>query len=67
MKRLRGYEAFYYRHNKDGELKGMISIYVDHFILAGNKESLMNITDNKKEKEDNVDGCVVLSRSFSDF
>ena len=44
LKILDGDEAFYYRHDKDGNLDGMISSHVDDFILAGTDEFLDEIS-----------------------
>ena len=43
---------FYYRHNKEGYLEGMILSHVDDFILACTKELINEITDKIKEKFD---------------
>ncbi len=32
---LDGDEGFYFRHNEDGNLEGMVLSHVDDFILAG--------------------------------
>ena len=50
MKTLDGDEAFYHRHDKDGNLDGMISSHVNDFILAGTDEFLDEITRNILEK-----------------
>ena len=41
---------FYFRHNKDGNLEGMVSIHVDDFILAGTKKFLEEITKKIAQK-----------------
>ena len=51
--RLKGDEAYYYPHDKDGNLEGIISCHVDDFILAGRSEFMKEITDKIKEKFDN--------------
>ena len=52
MLRLKGDEAYYHCHNKDGVLEGMISSHVDDFILAGNEEFLEEITNKIRKKLD---------------
>ena len=41
---LDGDEAFYFRHNENGNLEGMVSSHVDDFILAGTEKFLEEIT-----------------------
>ena len=50
LKILDGDEAFYYRHDKNGNLDGMISSHVDDFILAGRDAFLEEITQKIAEK-----------------
>ena len=52
IKRLPGDEAFYYRHDKMGNLDGMISTHVDDFILAGRERFIEEITERVKIKLD---------------
>ena len=52
MERLQGDEKFYYRHNGEGELEGMIWSYVDDFILACTAEFMEEITEKVKKKLD---------------
>merc|ERR1712030_28250 len=40
LKKLSGDEALYYKHNKNGDLEGMVSTHVDDFSLAGMKDFL---------------------------
>ena len=47
---LDGDEVFYYRHDKNGNLDGMISSNVDDFILAGSDVFLEEITQKIVEK-----------------
>ena len=49
---LKGDEALYYCHNKKRILEGMISSYVDVFILAGDDIFLEEIADKIKNKLD---------------
>ena len=37
---LDGDEVFYFRHDKNGNLEGKVSSYVDDFILAGTEKFL---------------------------
>ena len=50
LKILDGDEAFYYRHDKNGNLDGMISSHVDDFILAGSDAFLEEKTRKIVEK-----------------
>ena len=50
MERLQGDEKFYYRHNGEGELEGMIWSHVDDFILARTAEFMEEITEKVKKK-----------------
>ena len=52
LKILKGDEAFYYRHDVEGNLDGMISSHVDYFILAGTKRFISEIILKIKEKLD---------------
>ena len=52
MERLQGDEKFYYRHNGEGELEGMIWSHVDDFILASTDKFIGEITEKIKEKLD---------------
>ena len=45
-----GDEAFYYRHDKGGNLYRMISSHVDDFILAGKKKFVDKITRKIADK-----------------
>ena len=47
---LDGDEAFYFRHDKNGNLDGMVSSHVDDFILAGSDRFLEEITRKIAEK-----------------
>ena len=40
MEGMKGDEAFYYHHNGEGNLEGMLSIYLDDFILADTQKSM---------------------------
>ena len=44
LQRLAGDEAVYYRKDKNRELEGMISTYVDDFDLAGTKSFVEKVT-----------------------
>ena len=37
---LHGDEAFYFRHDKNGRLGGIVSSHIDDFILAGSDKFL---------------------------
>ena len=50
LKILDGDEVFYYRHDKNGDLDGMISSHVDDFILAGSDAFFKKITQKIAEK-----------------
>ena len=52
MEGMKGDEAFYYHHNGEGNLKGMILSHLDDFIFAGTDEFMKEITDKIKEKLD---------------
>ena len=52
MERLQGDEEFYYQHNGEGELEGMIWSHVDDFILARTAEFMEEITEKVKKKLD---------------
>ena len=52
MRRFLGEEAFYYCHDNKGVLEGMVSNYVDDFILTGQEEFVKNITEKLKKKLD---------------
>ena len=52
MKRLDGDEAFYYKHDKERKLEGMISSHVDDFNLAGTKCFINDVTEKIKEALD---------------
>ena len=52
LKRLDGDEAFYYRHDKDGQLEGMISSHVDDFNIAGNDDFIKTVTEKIKNDLD---------------
>merc|ERR1712115_525117 len=47
---LDGDEAFYFRHDKDGNLEGMVSSHVDDFVMSGTKEFLEEITNKIVQK-----------------
>ena len=47
---LDGDEAFYFRHDENGNLEGMVSSHVDDFILAGTDRFLEEITKKIAEK-----------------
>ena len=47
---LDGDEVFYFRHDKNGNLDGMVSSHVDDFILAGSDIFLEEITRKIAEK-----------------
>ena len=47
---LDGDEAFYFRHNEDGNLEGMVLSHVDDFILAGTEKFLEEITKKIAQK-----------------
>ena len=40
---LDGDEAFYFRHDENGNLEGMVSSHVDDFILAGTEKTFKTI------------------------
>ena len=52
MKRLDRDVAFYHCHDKEGDLKGMISNHVDDFILASTEDFIKKFTQKIKEKLD---------------
>ena len=45
FKKLTVEEALYYKHNKNGDLEGMVSTHVDDFSLAGSKSFLDAVTE----------------------
>ena len=45
-----GDEAFYFRHDENGNLEGMVSSHVDDFILAGTDKFLDEITSKIAQK-----------------
>ena len=47
--RLKGDETYYYCH-KEGVMEGMISSFVDDFVMAGNEEFLEVFTEKMGEK-----------------
>ena len=47
---LDGDEAFYFRHDENGNLEGMVSSHVDDFILAGTNRFLEEITKKIADK-----------------
>ena len=47
---LDGDEVFYFRHDKNGNLDGMVSSHVDDFILAGTDKFLEKLTRKIAEK-----------------
>ena len=47
---LDGDEAFYFRHDENGNLEGMVSSHVDDFILAGTEKFLEEITSKIAQK-----------------
>ena len=52
MKILKGDEVFYYCHDEEDNLEGMISSHVNDFVLAGKRKLIEDITMNIKEKLD---------------
>ena len=52
MKRLPGYEAFYYCHIEKGVLYGMISCHMDDYILAEKDEFFNENTEKVRSKLD---------------
>ena len=50
LKILDGHEVFYYRHDKNGDLDGMISSHMDNFILADSDAFLEEIMWKIAEK-----------------
>ncbi len=52
MKKLIGDEALYYKHNKNGELIGLMSTHVDDFSLAGTEEFLNTATEEIRKNLD---------------
>ena len=52
MKILKGDEAFYYCHDEEGNLEGIISSHVDDFVLASMRKFIEEITMKIKEKLD---------------
>ena len=49
---LDGDKVFYFRHDEEGNLEGMVSSHVDDFILAGTDKFLEEITRKIAEKLD---------------
>ena len=47
---LDGDEAFYFRHNENGNFGGMVSSHVDDFILAGTEKFLEEIMSKIAQK-----------------
>ena len=45
LKRLEGDEAVYYKHDKNGNLEGMVSTHVDDFIMAENNDFVSMVTE----------------------
>ena len=45
LKRLEGDEAVYYKHDKNGNLEGMVSTHVDDFNMAGNNDFVSMVTE----------------------
>ena len=45
LKRLEGDEDYYYKHNDDGELEGMVSTHMDDFNLVGTNRFVTLLTD----------------------
>merc|ERR1712030_150068 len=52
LKKLDGDEAMYYKHDKNGELMGLLSTHVDDFSLAGTDEFLETVTEEVKRTLD---------------
>ena len=52
LKKLVGDEALYYKHNKNGDLIGLLSTHVDDFSLAGTEEFLDIVTEEIKKALD---------------
>ena len=52
LKKLEVDEAMYYKHDKDGELMGLLSTHVDDFSLAGTAEFLETVTEEVKRTLD---------------
>ena len=50
LRSLDGDEAFYFRHNDNGNLEEMVSSHVDDFILAGTEKFLEEITKKIAQK-----------------
>merc|ERR1712030_168749 len=48
LKKLDGDEAMYYKHDKYGDLMGLLSTHVDDFSLAGTAEFLDTVTEEVK-------------------
>ena len=48
LKRLEGDKAFYYKHNDNGNLEGMVSSHVDDFNLAGTDSFNKIVTEKIK-------------------
>merc|ERR1711984_63069 len=52
LKKLDGDEAMYYKHDKYGDLMGLLSTHVDDFSLAGTAEFLDTVTEEIKKTLD---------------
>ena len=52
LKKLDGDEAMYYKHDKYGDLMGLLSTHVDDFSLAGTAEFLDTVTEEVKRTLD---------------
>ena len=52
LKKLDGDEAMYYKHDKHGNLMGLLSTHVDDFSLAGTAEFLETVTEEIKRTLD---------------
>merc|ERR1712030_114011 len=50
LKKLDGDKALYYKHDKYGDLMGLMSTHVDDFSLAGTKEFLETATEEIRKK-----------------
>ena len=42
---MEGDEAVYYKHDKNGNLEGMVSTHVDDFNMAGNNDFISIVTE----------------------
>ena len=52
LKKVDGDEALYYKHDKNGELIGLMSTHVDDFSLAGTDDFLDTVTEEIKRTLD---------------